>query len=177
MGVVCMLKAREVYKWLLEQGVPEDMARRALRLASRASIVRIGDDEAIVIVPSQRLGRMVPAHAVSHVDLAALVAGDQPRPRVTVVGELPEDQQFYSVHVRRDGASCQCPLTRLAGAPLCVHRVAAAVLLYEKGRRDLLAWLPKAAMEYRAWRERWLRSRGRSKRKLGMPLDVFGGYN
>ncbi len=145
----------EVYRWLVGQGVPGDLARRGLRLARRAVIVRLEADRAEIIVPSQRRGVLEPVHAVSHLDLAALLKGSEVRQTVVAVGELPEDQQAYKVLVGRDGATCTCPISRLANAPLCVHRVAAAAVLYERGRLDLLQWLPEAARRYREWLRAW----------------------
>jgi hypothetical protein len=166
----------EAYRWLLSLGLPEELARRAVRLARRASLVRVREDSAVVVVPSQRRERLQPAHAVSHMDLQALLKGEQVRQTVTVVGELPEDQQAYTVKVTREGATCTCPISRLAHAPLCVHRLAAAVLLYEQGRRDLLAWLPKAVKEYLEWRRRWrqaIAARYKPKGKGAAPLTAY----
>jgi hypothetical protein len=169
----------EAYRWLLALGIPEDLARRAVRLARRATLVKLEKDYAIVVVPSQRREKLKPAHAVSHVDLEALLKGEQVKQTVTVVGELPEDQQAYTVKVTREGATCTCPITRLAHAPLCVHRLAAAVLLYEHGRYDLLAWLPKAVKDYLEWRKRWRQAivaRYRPKPGKSMPITAYN-YN
>jgi hypothetical protein len=92
------------------------------------------------------------------------------------VGELHEDQQAYTVKVTREGATCTCPITRLAHAPLCVHKLAAAVLLYEHSRRDLLAWLPKAVKEYLEWRRKWrqtIAARYKPKAKGAAPLTAY----
>ncbi|MET1101732.1 MAG: hypothetical protein ABWW69_04565 [Pyrodictiaceae archaeon] len=166
----------EAYRWLLSLGVPEELARRAVRLARRASVVRMEEDYAIIIVPSQRRERLRPEHVVSHVDLEALLKGERMRHTVAVVGELPEDQQAYAVKVTREGASCTCPVTRLAHAPLCVHRLAAVVLLYRHDRRSLLAWLPKAVRDYLEWWRRWRQTivaRYKPRRVGGAPLTIY----
>jgi len=51
------------------------------------------------------------------------------------------------VHVKQSGAECSCPASRLAGDPLCMHRLAAAIVLHQRGRLDLLKWLPAAVNE------------------------------
>ncbi|ABM81300.1 hypothetical protein [Hyperthermus butylicus] len=163
----------EVYKWLRSQGVPEDLARRALRLAQKATMARLAEDEAVVLVPSQRLHQQNPVHSATHWDLLDIVEGRQPRHVDISVGRLPEDQQVYTVKITREDATCQCPLTRLAGAPLCVHRLAAAVLLYERGRADLLAWLPEAAKRYSEWLLRKRKRRtGHPARAKPLPLNT-----
>jgi len=147
------LEAIEEYKWLRRLGVSDEDARRALRLARRSTIVRLGKDEAIVAVPSQRLGRIPAEKIVSHRDLLSILAGRESRIVATTIGELPEEQQIYMVKITANGAECSCPATRLAGDPLCIHKLAAAIILYQRGREDLLKWLPRAIEEKRKWRE------------------------
>ncbi len=146
------LRAGKEYKWLRELGVSDEDARRALRLARRATLVRLGEDEAVIAVPSQRLGSLSPERIVSHRDLEALLKGKETRITTAKIGKLPGEQQVYLVHVTRDGASCQCPATRLAGDPLCIHKLAAAVVLYQRGRLDLLEWLPGVIRAKKEWR-------------------------
>lgn len=150
-----MLRASPEYRWLRRLGVEERDIIRAMRLARRTALVR-SNDEAVVAVPSQRLGRLPRERLVSHSDLLALLQGAGHRVTVARVGRLPEEQQVYMVRVARGGAWCGCPATRLAGDPLCVHRLAAAVALYRRGRLDLLEWLPAAV----AAKKRWRRARG-----------------
>lgn len=167
------LRASKEYKWLRELGVSDEDARRALRLARRATLVRLGEDEAVIAVPSQRLGSLSPERIVSHRDLEALLKGKETRITTAKIGKLPEEQQVYLVHVTRDGASCQCPATRLAGDLLCIHKLAAAVVLYQRGRLDLLEWLPGAI---RAKKERRAKRRARKTGAEKVPsLTEFTG--
>ena len=166
------LGGTRVYMWLRMHGVPEDLARRALRLAQKAIIARLARDEATVLVPSQRLHSQHPVHRATHWDLLDIVEGRQPRHVDISVGKLPEDQQFYTIKITREGATCQCPLTRLAGAPLCVHRLAAAALLYEKNRMDLLEWLPEAAKRYTEWLLKRKRGRRTARPTHAKPLPL-----
>ena len=147
-----VLRASKEYQWLRELGVSDEDARRALRLARRATLVKLGEDEAVVAVPSQRLGSLSPERVVSHRDLEALLRGEETRITTAKVGRLPEEQQVYLVRVTRGGATCQCPATRLAGDPLCIHKLAAAVVLYQRGRLDLLEWLPGAIKAKKEWK-------------------------
>jgi len=167
-----LLKAAREYRWLRSLGVGERDVLRALRLASRSTLVR-ANDEAVVAVPSQRLGRLPRERVVSHSDLLALLAGAGYRVVATRVGRLPEGQQVYMVHVKRGGAVCSCPASRLAGDPLCVHRLAAAIVLYQRGRLDLLEWLPAAVGEKKKWRRTRRIKMSRSRRRLGAsrPLE------
>jgi len=150
----------EAARWLLRLGAPPGDVARAARLARRATVVRLEKDEAVVAVPSQRLGAVPPERPVAHRDLAAILEGGEPRIAEAVVGRLPEEQQVYMVRVTPRGAACGCPATRLGGDPLCVHKMAAAMKLYTLGRLDLLAWLPEAVREKRSWRQRRHRPRG-----------------
>ena len=154
------LSPLEAYRWLRRLGVSDRDALRALRLARRSVVARLNRDQAVVLVPSQRLGVLSRERTVAHVDLAELLRGGY---RVTEarVGRLPEEQQVYPVRVTPRGAECPCPASRLAGDPLCIHKLAAAVKLYALGRSDLLAWLPRAVEEKR----RWARLRRRPRRR------------
>ena len=163
-----MLQALREYKWLRRLGVSDEDILRALRLARRSALVRLGRDEAVVAVPSQRLGSVSPERTVTHRDLAQLITGREARITTTRVGRLPEDQQLYMVRVRRNGAECQCPATRLAGDPLCVHKLAAAIVLYRRGRLDLLEWLPRAIEE----KKRWRATRRRETRERGQATSI-----
>ncbi|BEP18707.1 hypothetical protein PYJP_20590 [Pyrofollis japonicus] len=147
------LEATKEYQWLRRLGVSDEDARRALRLARRSVVVRLEKGEAVVAVPSQRLGALPAEKIVSHRDLLAILKGEEPRITATVTGKLPEEQQIYLVKVTPEGATCNCPATRLAGDPLCIHKLAAAVVLYRRGREDLLKWLPKALEAKKKWRE------------------------
>jgi hypothetical protein len=155
--------------WLRRLGVRDWDALRALRLARRAVVARLGPREAVVVVPSQRLGVLPPRRPVAHVDLGALLRGGY-GVSVAEAGRLPREEQWYPVRVTPEGAVCPCPASRLAGDPLCVHKLAAAVKLYTLGRLDLLAWVPDAVEE----KKRWLRLRGRRRRAVGAgrPLPV-----
>ena len=159
-------------RWLLSLGAPEGEILRALRLARRAALARLGPRSAVVIVPSQRLGLLPPRRPVAHEDLAALLRGGHAL-TTAEAGRLPVEEQRYPVHVTPQGASCPCPASRLAGDPLCVHRLAAAVKLYTIGRDDLLSWLPAAIEEKRKWAR--LRSRRRRAPPPGTkPLTAHG---
>ena len=141
-------------EWLHKLGVRDEDIWRALRLARRTTILSLGPDEAVLIVPSQRLHRLTRRHLETLLDLASLLQGETLRTTSVEVGELPPEQQLYRVHVTRRGASCTCPATILGGAPLCIHRLAAAAKLYETGREDLLQWLPGAVRDWYQWRRR-----------------------
>ena len=168
-----VLRTSKEYKWLRELGVSDEDARRALRLARRATLVKLGEDEAIVAVPSQRLGSLSPERVVSHRDLEALLRGEETRITTAKVGKLPEKQQVYLVHVTRGRATCQCPATRLAGDPLCIHKLAAAVVLYQHGRLDLLGWLPGAVKAKREWKAR-RRARKTGAEKVSSLTEFMG---
>ncbi len=151
----------EAARWLIRLGAPPGDVARAARLARKATVVRIGEGEAVVAVPSQRLGMLPPERPVAHRDLLSLLAGEPPRVAEARVGRLPEEQQVYMVHVTPRGADCGCPASRLGGDPLCVHKMAAAMKLYTLGRLDLLAWLPRALREKARWRQRRQRREAR----------------
>jgi len=157
---VSNLSPLEAYRWLRRLGVSDRDALRALRLSKRSVVARLNRDQAVVLVPSQRLGMLPREKTVAHVDLAELLRGGYAVTEARV-GKLPEEQQVYPVKVTPRGADCPCPATRLAGDPLCVHKLAAAVKLYTLGRKDLLAWLPAAVEE----KKRWIRLRGKRPRR------------
>ncbi|KSW11562.1 hypothetical protein CF15_01625 [Pyrodictium occultum] len=148
---MAVLRASREYTWLRRLGVEDRDIIRALRLARRSTLVSI-NREAVVAVPSQRLGLLPRERLVSHTDLLELLRGGGHRVTAARVGRLPEEQQLYLVRVTPSGASCSCPATRLAGDPLCIHKLAAAVLLYRRGRLDLLGWLPGAVERKKRWR-------------------------
>ncbi len=150
----------DAYRWLRSLGLRDWDIARALRLAKKSALARIGPHEAVVIVPSQRLGSLPREKTVAHEDLAAILRGTHALTQARV-GKLPPEQQLYPVHVTPQAADCPCPATRLGGDPLCVHKLAAAVKLYLLGRDDLLAWLPKAAEEKRKGRKKMPRPRPR----------------
>lgn len=149
------LAGTSTYRWLRSLGLRDSDIARVVRLARRSTIVRAEKEAAVVAVPSQRLLVYHKERIVEHVDLAALLRGGEYRTTLTRVGGLPVDQQVYLVRVSLDGAYCSCPATVLGHAPLCSHRLAAAVKLYEAGRRDLLSWLTRRLVgEWYEWRMR-----------------------
>ena len=162
----------EAVRWLQRQGVPAGDALRAARLAKKSVVVKLSRGEAVVAVPSQRLGVVPREKTVSHLDLEALLRGGEARTVEARVGRLPAEQQVYLVRVTPGGAECPCPASRLGGDPFCVHRQAAALKLYTLGRLDLLGWVPEAARR----REEWRRSRRRrqaSAPAAGRPLTEY----
>ncbi len=136
--------AEDVYRWLRKLGFRDEIVLRALRLAKRSIVASMSSGWAVVIVPSQRLGKLSRERIVSHTDLYWLLTGRGYRVSSVRVGKLPVSQQFYMVRVTKRGAWCPCPLSRYS-ARICVHKLAAAIVLYQRGRRDLLTWLERRA--------------------------------
>ena len=157
------LRGTRVYEWLRSLGLRDSDIVRVVRLAAKSTIVRIGDEEAVVAVPSQRLIIYHREKIVEHIDLASLLSGRKYETTLTRVGDLPTSQQTYLVQIAQGRAYCQCPATVLGHAPLCSHRLAAAVKLYEAGRGDLLGWLTKKLVrKWYLWRK-----------KLGQRISMF----
>ena len=138
----------ELLSYLVDKlGIREADVIRALRLAKKAQIIHISNKQAIVLVPSQRLHTIPREKVVPTADLYSLLQGHY-RIRSVKVGKLPADQQWYRVVIQREKAECTCPDTIYNRNPLCIHKLAAAILLYLRRRNDLLHWLETIAKPY-----------------------------
>lgn len=128
-------------------GVREADIIRALKLARKAVIVYAGDDQIVVLVPSQRLHVMPREKVVSIVDLYSLLEGRY-RIRSVKVGKLPTDQQWYRVTIQHEKIECTCPDTIYNRNPLCVHKLAAIILAY-LCKHAQLRWLENSIKQLR----------------------------
>ncbi len=151
------MEPRIAFRMLEALRVGDDRARRALLLAEKAVIVVDEPRRLVIAVPSQRRGVMPPRRKTSHIDLESLLRGKYSL-REAETGKLAEEQQVYMVEVTPSGASCSCPDTVYNHDPLCIHKLAAAVVIADRlephRAAELLSWLPRAALRYRVWRRR-----------------------
>lgn len=123
-----------------ELGVRVANIVRALKLARKTQVVRVADNEIVVLVPSQRLYSMPREKIVSTVDLYSLLQGHYMIKSVKV-GKLPTSQQWYRVVIQQGKIECPCPDTIYNRNPLCVHKLAAIISAYLHKRYDILHWL------------------------------------
>ncbi len=172
------MEPRITFRMLEALGVEDDKARRALMLAERSIIVVDEPRRVVVAVPSQRRGKLPPARRVSHVDLGSLLRGEY-RLREAEAGRLPEEEQVYMVEVSPGGARCGCPDTIYNKDPLCVHKLAAAVVIADRlePRRaaELLSWLPRTALRYRIWRRRRALRKRSMRGEASLPFSQDAG--